>query len=108
MAWALPAYGHRERRDYQSDLHASESALEWVVSGYLLAFAVALVTGGRLGDIFERKAMFLIGLTGFTLASALCAGAWTADILVGARALQGFCGSHGAATARQPPEPVHT
>lgn len=79
---ALPAIG--------ADLQASGSSLEWVVSGYLLAFAVALITGGRLGDIFGRKRIFLIGAAGFTLASGLCAGAWTVDVLVASRVLQGL------------------
>lgn len=79
---ALPAIGR--------DLQAPGAALEWVVSGYLLAFAVALVTGGRLGDIFGRKRIFLVGIIGFTLTSALCAGAWSLAILISARALQGL------------------
>lgn len=79
---ALPAIG--------SDLHASEAQLEWIVSGYILAFAVALITGGRLGDIFGRKRLFLIGIAGFTLASALAAAAWSGDALVAFRAIQGL------------------
>ena len=79
---ALPAIG--------ADFQSQEAALEWVVSGYLLAFAVALVTGGRLGDIFGRKRMFLIGIIGFTVTSAFCAGAWTLAVLVVARVLQGL------------------
>lgn len=79
---ALPAIG--------IDLESPGATLEWVVSGYLLAFAVGLVTGGRLGDIFGRKRMFLIGVVGFTLASALCAGAWTLGVLVAARVVQGL------------------
>lgn len=73
-----------------ADLQAPDMAVEWVVSGYLLAFAVALVTGGRLGDIFGRKRMFLLGVAGFTLASGLCAGAWTIEVLISARVLQGL------------------
>ena len=74
----------------QKDLDASSSQLEWIISGYVLAFAVLLITGGRLGDIFGRKRMFLIGVAGFTLASALCAGATTGDMLVISRIVQGL------------------
>lgn len=79
---ALPAIG--------ADLEAPGDSLEWVVSGYLLAFAVALVTGGRLGDIAGRRRMFLVGVGGFTAASCLCAASWTVDVLVAARVLQGL------------------
>ena len=71
------------------DTGAGEAQLGWVVSGYLLAFAVILVTGGRLGDIAGRRRMFLIGVAGFTLASAACGLAPTAGVLVGARVVQG-------------------
>ncbi len=53
----------------QRDLHASLSALEWTVNAYTLTFAVLLVTGGRLGDIFGRRRMFLFGVTVFGLSS---------------------------------------
>ncbi|MFT6534880.1 MAG: EmrB/QacA subfamily drug resistance transporter [Alpinimonas sp.] len=74
----------------QEDLGASASQLEWIISGYILAFAVLLITGGRLGDIFGRKRMFLIGVAGFTVASAACAGAVTGDMLVISRIVQGL------------------
>ena len=54
----------------QRDFDASLSALEWTINAYTLAFAVLLVTGGRLGDIFGRRRMFLIGVVVFALASA--------------------------------------
>ena len=54
----------------QRDLHASLSALEWTVNAYTLTFAVLLVTGGRLGDIFGRRRMFLFGVIVFGLSSA--------------------------------------
>lgn len=73
----------------QDSLAATAAQLEWVVSGYMLAFAVLLVTGGRLGDLFGRKRVFVIGAAGFTLTSAAAAAAATASVLVGARALQG-------------------
>jgi MFS family permease len=54
----------------QKDLHASLSALEWVINAYTLTFAVLLVTGGRLGDIFGRRRAFLFGVVVFALSSA--------------------------------------
>ena len=54
----------------QQDFDASLSALEWTVNAYTLTFAVLLVTGGRLGDIFGRRRMFLFGVVVFALASA--------------------------------------
>ena len=56
----------------RADLGAGLSALQWIAGGYALTFAVGLVTGGRLGDIFGRRRLFLLGLAGFTLSSALC------------------------------------
>src|SRR4051812_11025046 len=53
-------------RSIWEDLGGSVSLIQWVAAGYTLAFAVMLVTGGRLGDIFGRKRMFLIGAIGFT------------------------------------------
>src|SRR5512134_751643 len=52
-------------------LGASYSAIQWIIAGYSLAFALFLITGGRLGDIFGYKKLFLIGMAGFTLASLL-------------------------------------
>ena len=77
----------------EKDLGASPAQLEWIVSGYVLAFAVLLITGGRLGDIFGRKRLFLIGVTGFTLASASCAAAISGDMLVVSRLIQGVFGA---------------
>src|SRR3954470_23138067 len=73
----------------RDDLGATPAQLEWTVSGYMLAFAVLLVTGGRLGDIFGRQRVFLIGVAGFTLASVAAGLAPTADVLVIARVAQG-------------------
>src|SRR4051794_31756405 len=55
-----------------TDLHAGESALEWVVAGYGLAFAACLITAGRLGDKVGRRRVYVIGLVLFTAASAAC------------------------------------
>jgi EmrB/QacA subfamily drug resistance transporter len=73
----------------QLSLGASAAQVQWLVSGYALAFGLVLVAGGRLGDALGRRRMFLIGLSGFVLASALCGAAPSAGLLVAARLLQG-------------------
>jgi len=77
----------------EKDLNATSAQLEWIVSGYVLSFAVLIITGGRLGDIYGRKRLFLIGVTGFTLASASCAAATSGDMLVVSRLVQGIFGA---------------
>jgi EmrB/QacA subfamily drug resistance transporter len=74
----------------QRDLHASISSLEWTVNAYTLTFAVLLVTGGRLGDIFGRRTMFLFGVIVFALSSAFIGFAPTQEVLVAGRAIQGI------------------
>ncbi|MFF0288432.1 MFS transporter [Streptomyces sp. NPDC005262] len=71
------------------DTGASFSSIQWITAGYALAFAAGLITGGRLGDIYGRKRLFLIGIGGFTLASALCGFAANPEMLVASRILQG-------------------
>jgi EmrB/QacA subfamily drug resistance transporter len=73
----------------QRDTGAGFSAVQWITAGYALAFAVGLITGGRLGDIYGRKRVFLIGTAGFTLASLLCGVAADPQMLVATRLLQG-------------------
>jgi EmrB/QacA subfamily drug resistance transporter len=73
----------------QADLRIPYSAVQWVVAGYTLAFAAILITGGRLGDVYGYKRLFLIGVAGFAAASALCGLAWSSPILIVARLLQG-------------------
>lgn len=73
----------------RTDLGADPGQLEWTVSGYMLAFAVVLVTGGRLGDIAGRRTIFLVGVAGFTLASFGASLAVGPDLLVAARVVQG-------------------
>ncbi|MFD7279902.1 MFS transporter [Streptomyces sp. NPDC059862] len=68
---------------------ASFSQIQWITAGYALAFAAGLITGGRLGDIHGRKRVFLVGIGGFTLASALCGLAANPEMLVASRILQG-------------------
>src|SRR6266511_3150983 len=77
----------------QRDLDASYSQIQWVLAGYQLAFAVTLITGGRLGDIFGRRRLFMLGMAGFTLASALCGLAQSPGMLIGSRVLQGLMGA---------------
>ncbi|WP_312847850.1 MFS transporter [Streptomyces sp. WAC06614] len=73
----------------RADLQASTSAIQWITAGYALAFAAGLITGGRLGDIYGRKRLFLIGISGFTAASLLCGIAADPQMLVASRLLQG-------------------
>ena len=70
-------------------LRTSLSEVELVIASYILVYAVLLVTGGRLGDRFGHKRMFLLGVAGFTLASLGCALAPSVFWLIGARVLQG-------------------
>ncbi|QDQ10985.1 MFS transporter [Streptomyces spectabilis] len=78
---AIPSIGR--------DLGASESALQWIVSAYLLGFAATLIVAGHLGDRYGRKALFLAGTAGFGLASLACGAARSPGQLVAARAAQG-------------------
>jgi EmrB/QacA subfamily drug resistance transporter len=74
----------------QRDLHASLSALEWTVNAYTLTFAVLMVTGGRLGDIFGRRRMFMFGVVVFGFSSAAIGFAPNDTTLVAFRAVQGI------------------
>ncbi|WP_433325235.1 DHA2 family efflux MFS transporter permease subunit [Spirillospora sp. CA-294931] len=71
------------------DLDAEYAQIEWVVASYVLGFAALLITGGRLGDTYGRKRLFLVGVTGFTIASALCGLAVNPEMLIVSRFLQG-------------------
>ncbi|AIR98906.1 MFS transporter [Streptomyces glaucescens] len=73
----------------QREEGASVAQIQWITAGYALAFAAGLITGGRLGDIHGRKRVFLAGIGGFTVASALCGLAANPEMLVAARVLQG-------------------
>jgi predicted MFS family arabinose efflux permease len=77
----------------RTGLRASGGALEFVVSGYTLAYAMLLVTGARLGDTRGYRRMFLLGLGGFTLASLTCGLAPEEFTLIAARVVQGACGA---------------
>src|SRR5215470_15743884 len=74
----------------RTGLHASSASLEWIVSGYALSYGLALVPGGRAGDRFGPKRLFLAGLTIFTLASVGCGVAQDQGQLVAARIVQGL------------------
>ena len=74
----------------QRELHAHISQLEWVVNGYTLTFAVLIATGGRLGDIFGRRLMFLTGVIIFAITSATAGLAQDPAMLIGSRAIQGI------------------
>lgn len=73
----------------RNNLAASYSAIQWIVAGYSLAFALLLVTGGRMGDVFGYKKLFMIGIGGFTLASLLSGVSQDSAMLITARVLQG-------------------
>jgi EmrB/QacA subfamily drug resistance transporter len=73
----------------QDNLQASSSDIQFILAGYTLAYAVLLITGSRLGDMFGRKRLFLAGMLGFVVASALCGAAPTAMYLILFRVLQG-------------------
>ncbi|POX63185.1 MFS transporter [Streptomyces sp. Ru62] len=74
----------------QRDLGASPAQVQWVVSGYALTFALALVTAGRLGDALDRRRIFLLALGGFVVFSAVCGAAPDIMLLVVARLAQGL------------------
>jgi EmrB/QacA subfamily drug resistance transporter len=77
----------------RADLGGGDMTLQWVLSAYTAAFAIGLITAGRLGDLLGRRRLFLLGLTGFTLASLACGLAPGVGFLIGARVLQGLFGS---------------
>ncbi|RQR55095.1 MFS transporter [Burkholderia sp. Bp9140] len=76
-----------------TDLHFTGTALVWVVNAYLLTFGGCLLLGGRLGDLYGQRRMFLAGLVVFTLASLACGLAQSQTMLIAARAVQGFGGA---------------
>src|SRR5580693_5509207 len=84
-------------------LKASAAEMQLVISGYAVVYAVLLITGGRLGDIFGRKAVFMIGLAGFALASMICGLAGSPSSLIAGRLLQALA----AAMAPQALASVH-
>jgi EmrB/QacA subfamily drug resistance transporter len=83
----------------REDLRFTETSLVWVVNAYLLTFGGFLLLGGRLGDLFGHRRIFLLGLAVFTLASAACGLATTQGVLIAARAVQGLGGAVVSAVA---------
>ncbi|MCC6945004.1 MAG: MFS transporter, partial [Thermomicrobiales bacterium] len=86
----------------KDDLGASLTQIQWILDSYILAYAVLLLSFGRLGDVFGRKRLFMVGMALFTFASLLCAAsAWIGDqidvsgvnVLIAARVLQGIGGA---------------
>ena len=77
----------------QRNLNASYADVQWALAGYTLAYALVLITGGRLGDTFGRKRLFMIGVTGFTIMSALCGAAQSPGMLIASRVVQGAMGA---------------
>ncbi len=83
----------------RADLGFSGTSLAWVVNAYLLTFGGFLLLGGRLGDLFGHRRLFLIGISLFTLASIACGLSTTQGLLVSARAIQGLGGAVVSAVA---------
>src|SRR3954449_10715813 len=77
----------------RSSLHATFAEVQLVIASYGLTYAVLLISGGRLGDIYGRKRMFMWGVAAFTAASMLCGFAPSPGFLIAARALQGVAGA---------------
>lgn len=71
------------------DLNASSSTMQLVISGYATTYAIMLITGGRLGDLYGRRNVFLLGMGFFAAASALCGCAWSPSALITGRIIQG-------------------
>ncbi len=83
----------------KADLGFSDTELAWVVNAYLLTFGGFLLLGGKIGDLFGHRRLFLIGLSFFTVASLACGLANSTEVLIGARALQGLGGAVVSAVA---------
>src|SRR5438876_524328 len=83
----------------REDLGFSETSLAWVVNAYLLTYGGFLLLGGRLGDLFGHRRLFLSGITLFTLASLACGLSTTQGFLVAARAIQGVGGAVASAVS---------
>jgi len=83
----------------RADLGFSQTSLVWVVNAYMLTFGGFLLLGGRLGDLFGQRRLFMLGITVFTLASLICGLANSQPLLIGARAVQGLGGAIVSAVA---------
>src|SRR5438552_5566493 len=83
----------------RQDLGFSETSLAWVVNGYLLTYGGFLLLGGRLGDLFGHRRLFMAGISVFTIASLACGLATTQWMLVTARSVQGIGGAVASAVS---------
>src|SRR3954470_22076909 len=83
----------------RQDLGFTETSLAWVVNAYLLTYGGFLLLGGRLGDIFGHRRLFIAGISLFTVASLACGMSTTQGLLVAARAIQGLGGAVVSAVA---------
>jgi EmrB/QacA subfamily drug resistance transporter len=83
----------------RADLGFNDASLSWVVNAYLLTFGGFLLLGGRLGDLFGHRRMFIVGIVLFTLTSLLCGLATTREVLIAARGAQGLGGALVTAVA---------
>src|SRR5205814_8045610 len=83
----------------RQDLGFTETSLAWVVNAYLLTYGGFLLLGGRLGDLYGHRRLFLAGITLFTLASLMCGLSTTQGMLVAARAVQGLGGAVASAVS---------
>lgn len=83
----------------KSALHFTESSLQWVLTAYILTFGGFLMLGGRLADLYGRRKILIIGMTGFSVISLLIGLSPSAEALIGLRALQGIAGALMAPTA---------
>src|SRR6187402_1742759 len=83
----------------RTDLHFTETSLVWVVNAYMLTFGGFLLLGGRLGDLYGHRRLFLLGLILFTAASIGCGVATSQHMLIAARAIQGIGGAVVTAVA---------
>jgi len=99
----------------REDLRFTETSLVWVVNAYMLTFGGFLLLGGRLGDLFGHRRLFLLGVTLFTLASLACGAASSQGMLIVARAAQGVAGAVVSAAFKRrqlasgaPVRPLHS
>src|ERR671937_2695172 len=83
----------------KKDLGFSETSLAWVVNAYLLTYGGFLLLGGRLGDLFGHRRLFLAGIALFTVASLACGLAGSQSVLIGARTVQGLGGAVASAVS---------
>ena len=77
----------------RADIGGGSTLLQWLLAGYTLAMAIGLITGGRLGDLYGRRRVLLVGMAGFTLGSILCSIATQPGELIAFRVVQGLFGA---------------